>query len=84
MDYSGQLFQSRIGEYMELKAKLPSWGKEVDKAVLLYAEGMEHLIVGSAEWCFHSKRYLKDGMEVKRTRVMPFKYPQPKSTTDEQ
>ncbi|KZO94494.1 terpenoid synthase [Calocera viscosa TUFC12733] len=76
MDYSGELFQQRIDEYLALKAKLPSWGPEIDKAVELYVEGMEYWISGSAEWHFWSKRYFGDeAMLVKATRVTSFEHP---------
>jgi len=77
MDYTGELFQRRVDEFLKVKAKLPSWGHEVDRAVGLYIKGMEYWVVGSAEWCFWSGRYFgEDGMKVKQTRVMPFEHHQ--------
>jgi len=79
MDYSAQLIQRRVDDFVSLKAKLPSWSPDINRAAGLYIEGMEYWVTGTLQWCFSSNRYFGDeAVKVKQTRIMPFQHPKPR------
>ncbi|KAG6330575.1 hypothetical protein ID866_8514 [Astraeus odoratus] len=57
VDYAGELVKSRMDNFEEYRALLPSWGEEVDRMICIYVKGLEDLIIGSFEWTFVTVRY---------------------------
>ncbi|CAE6445271.1 unnamed protein product [Rhizoctonia solani] len=57
MDYVDQLTRKRVQEYVEAKAKLRSFGPELDDKVALYIRGIEYWVQGAIDWTFMTTRY---------------------------
>jgi len=71
VDYVGELCAETIDTFSANKAKIPSWGPEVDDMVARYVQGLQDWIVGSLHWSFQTHRYFgTKGMEVKGHRVV--------------
>ncbi|PCH37689.1 terpenoid synthase [Wolfiporia cocos MD-104 SS10] len=71
VDYVGQLCKETIDGFIENQKRIPSWGPEVDREVVLYVQGLQDWIVGSLHWSFMTERYFgKSGAEVKRHRIV--------------
>ena len=68
-DFAGEYFENLVREFLEWKAKLPSWGAGVDDAVSRYVLGLECWVGGYMEWSLGSRRYFGESVEeVRRTR----------------
>lgn len=64
--------KSTIDRFEINRAKLPSWGPEVDDMVAKYIEGLQDWIVGNALWSFETHRYFDEaGAEVKNALRVP-------------
>lgn len=66
---------SRFAELMEAfradKARLPSWGPDLDVAAQKYVHGMESWVIGSCQWSLLTQRYFGSRVEeVKCTRAV--------------
>lgn len=60
-----------IDRFNEDRARLPSWGPEIDRDVSIYVDGLANWIVGSLHWSFETERYFgKSGHQVKATRTV--------------
>ena len=71
VDFVGDLCKKRIDHFIEDRARLPSWGLEIDAQVQSYAEGLADWIVGTLHWSFDSERYFgKKGLEIKKSRIV--------------
>ena len=71
VDFVGSLCQKSIDRFVEDRARLPSWGPEIDEQVQVYVQGLADWIVGSLHWSFDSERYFgKKGLEIKETRIV--------------
>ena len=71
VDYVGTLCKGTIQRFEDNRAMLPSWGRELDKQVAIYVEGLQNWIVGSLHWSFDSERYFgKEGLQVKQNCVI--------------
>lgn len=57
MNKIGQLIMHRLGDYLDDKANLPSWGPEIDDDVKRYCQGLEDWVIGSLQWSFQTERY---------------------------
>ena len=67
----GEHFDELMGRFTKAKKQLPSWGLNVDSAVVAYVQAMEHWIIGNLVWSFETTRYFGPHYaEVKRTRVV--------------
>lgn len=75
MDYVGKMFTTVVEDFLAARASLPAWGPEIDRNVALYIQGLEYWVIGSTEWCFWTKRYFNDGMQVRNSRVLEFVHP---------
>ena len=77
VDFVGDLCKKSIDRFIEDRARLPSWGREIDEQVHTYVQGLADLIVGVLHWAFDSERYFgKDGLKIKKDRIVelaPFK-----------
>ncbi|KAG7087710.1 hypothetical protein E1B28_013657 [Marasmius oreades] len=51
------LTDRRAKEYMDMKAKLPSFGAEVDREVSQYFKAFENYVQGTIMWCYLCPRY---------------------------
>ncbi|KZT54879.1 terpenoid synthase [Calocera cornea HHB12733] len=78
MDFVGEMFGAVVDKFLSVKASLPTWGPDVDQHVQHYIQGLEYWVIGSTEWCFWTKRYFEDGMQVRNTRIVEFQHPQRK------
>jgi len=68
-DSAGEYFETKVKEFLDWKAKIPSWGPEIDGAVSQYVFGLECWVGGYLEWSLNSRRYFGDSVEeVRRTR----------------
>lgn len=73
-DFAGEYFENQIKEFLEWKAKLPSWGPDVDDAVSRYVFGLECWVAGNLEWSLSTRRYFGELVEeVRRTRKVTLK-----------
>jgi len=53
--------------------KLPSWGRDVDRRVKIYVDGLAQWVRGNDDWTFESGRYFgSKGLEIQKTRIMTF------------
>lgn len=81
VDFVGDLCEKTFDRFTEDRARLPSWGPEVDAQVQVYVQGLADWIVGILHWSFDSERYFgKKGLEIKKSRVIdlaPVKVPGP-------
>jgi 5-epi-alpha-selinene synthase len=46
-----------LRRFLELEARLPSWGEAADRDVQVYVRGMKDLMAGNWYWSFESTRY---------------------------
>jgi hypothetical protein len=71
VDYVGGLCKKSIDRFIEDRARLPSWGLEIDAQVQVYVQGLADWIVGSLHWSFDSERYFgKKGLRIKESRIV--------------
>ena len=71
VDFAGDLCKKSFDRFNEDRARLPSWGAEIDAQVQVYVQGLADWIVGSLHWSFDSERYFgKKGLEVKKSRIV--------------
>ena len=71
VDFVGDLCKKSFDRFTEDKARLPSWGPEIDAQVQIYVQGLEDWIVGTLHWSFDSERYFgKKGLQVKKSRII--------------
>ena len=71
VDFVGDLCKKSIDRFIEDKARLPSWGPEIDEQVQVYVQGLMDWIVGNLHWSFYSERYFgKKGLQIKKARVV--------------
>ena len=71
VDFVGDLCKESIDRFNEDRARLPSWGPEIDAQVQVYVEGLADWIVGSLHWSFDSERYFgRKGGQIKNTLVV--------------
>ncbi|KAG1889039.1 isoprenoid synthase domain-containing protein [Suillus fuscotomentosus] len=71
LDYSDWLCKGAIQRFEHNRAIIPSWGRELDKQVAIYLQGLQDWIIGVLHWSFDSTRYFgKDGHTVKRDRII--------------
>ena len=71
VDFVGDLCDKSFNRFVEDKARLPSWGPEIDGQVQAYVQGLEDWMVSTLHWSFDSERYFgKKGLQVKRSRVV--------------
>lgn len=86
VDFVGALCKKSIDRFVEDRARLPSWGPEIDEQVEVYVQGLADWIVGSLHWSFDSERYFgKKGLQIKKTRVVelaPVRVPEPVAFAD--
>ena len=45
-----------VGDFMNCRANLPSWGPDVDRQVKEYVEGLAQWVRGHDDWSFESQR----------------------------
>ena len=81
LDFVGDLCKKSIDRFIEDRARLPSWGPEIDAQVQVYVQGLADWISGSLHWSFESERYFgKKAGQVKKHRVvelLPVGAPEP-------
>jgi hypothetical protein len=71
VDFVGNMCKQSIDRFNEDRARLPSWGPEIDRDVSIYVDGLANWIVGSLHWSFETERYFgKAGRQVKATRTV--------------
>ena len=57
--------------FLDNVANLPSWGKDVDRRVEIYINGLAQWVRGYDDWAFESGRYFGNkGLEVQKTRIV--------------
>ena len=81
VDFVGDLCKKSIDRFNEDRARLPSWGPEIDAQAQAYVQGLADWIVGSLHWSYDSERYFgKKGGQVKKGRIVelaPVRAPEP-------
>jgi len=71
VDFVGDLCKKSIDRFIEGRARLPSWGPEIDAQVQVYVQGLADWISGSLHWSFDSERYFgKKGGQIKKDRIV--------------
>ncbi|KAG8926677.1 hypothetical protein FRC03_011428 [Tulasnella sp. 419] len=63
MDFAGQLVNDRVDLYTATKAKLPSWGPEIDAELPKYFQVLEDWMTAGFYWSLESKRYFGDQVD---------------------
>ncbi|KAI0077885.1 terpenoid synthase [Panus rudis PR-1116 ss-1] len=74
-DYVGEYFKVLIDRFLDGKAKLPSWGPEMDATVSQYIMAMESWIIGNLEWSFATQRYFGTQRQAIRETLTVELYP---------
>ena len=70
-NHVGDYFKVLMDRYLDHKAKLPSFGPEMETTVSQFIMAMESWIVGNLVWSFETLRYFgARGEEVKKTLVV--------------
>lgn len=73
-DLVGERFQFLIDGFLADKARLRSWGPEVDPHIAKNVMAMENWVVGNLNWSFETHRYFgRDREEIERTLVVKLK-----------
>lgn len=71
VDFVGDLCKKSIDRFNEDRARLPSWGPEIDAQVQVYVQGLADWIVGSLFWSFDSERYFgRKGSQIKKDLII--------------
>ncbi|KAJ1303737.1 hypothetical protein OPQ81_008161 [Rhizoctonia solani] len=71
IDFVNQLTRKRLDEYVETKAKLPSFGPDLDDQVAQYILGIEYCVQGFIDWTFMTPRYFgSEATKVKETGIV--------------
>jgi hypothetical protein len=80
-DFVGDLCKKSIDRFTKDRARLPSWGPEIDAQVQVYVQGLADWMIGSLHWPFDSERYFgKKGLQAKKNRIVelaPVRVPEP-------
>ncbi|CAE7214440.1 unnamed protein product [Rhizoctonia solani] len=63
MEYVDQLIRKRVQDYVDAKAKLGSFGPELDDKVAKYVRGIEYWVQGAIDWSFMTPRYFGPDFE---------------------
>ncbi|TFY54399.1 hypothetical protein EVJ58_g8887 [Rhodofomes roseus] len=81
-DHVGEHFKQLMDDFQADKARLPSWGPQMDAVVAKFVMAMETWVVGNCEWSFETQRYFGvQREEIKRTRVVEL-YPKRDENND--
>ncbi|CAE6452514.1 unnamed protein product [Rhizoctonia solani] len=56
VDYVNQLIEQRVQDYLEAKAKLRSFGPDLDEEVTRYIQGIEYCVQACIDWSFITTR----------------------------
>jgi len=80
-DCIGVVFQQLMARFLKDKARLPSWGTDIDRDVALYVEGLTHWVSGNLVWSFQGSRYFGSTNTVTLLSRLVTLYP--KDTEDE-
>ena len=71
VDFVGDLCKQSIDRFTEDRARLPSWGPEIDAQVQVYVQGLADWIIGSLHWSFDSERYFgRKGGQIKNGSIV--------------
>ena len=71
IDWLDRYIADVIAGFLDNVANMPSWGKDVDRQVKIYIDGVAQWVRGGDDWSFESGRYFgSKGLEVQKTRVM--------------
>ena len=86
VDFIGDLCKKSIDRFIEVRARLPSWGPEIDAQVQVYVQGLADCIACSLHWSFDSERYFaKKGGQIKKSGIVelaPVRVPEPAAPAD--
>jgi len=86
VDFVGDLCKKSIDRFNEDRARIPSWGPEIDAQVQAYVQGLADWIVGSLHWSFDSERYFgRKGGQIKKGRIVelaPVRVPEPMASAN--
>ena len=81
VDFVGDLCKKSVDRFIEDRARLPSWGPQVDAQVQVYVQGLADWIAGYLHWSFDSERYFgRKGWQIKKDRIValaPVRVPGP-------
>ncbi|KAH7320525.1 isoprenoid synthase domain-containing protein [Rhizoctonia solani] len=66
IDFADQLIRKRLEKYIDIKAKLPSFGPGLDEQVVQYIQNIEYAILGFVEWAFITPHYFGNQAESAR------------------
>lgn len=70
-DRIGEMWIGGIESFRETKARVPTWGPEIDRDVAKYIRGLEDWVIGNLHWSYMSERYFgKEGLKIKQSRVV--------------
>ncbi|GJE85095.1 terpenoid synthase [Phanerochaete sordida] len=75
-DRVGVHFQELVDRFSDAKARLPSFGKELDEVTANHIMAMEAWVAGNLEWSFGTRRYFgKNNAKVRETLVVELSLP---------
>nr|AHY23930.1 terpene synthase [Hypoxylon sp. E7406B] len=71
VDEIGSMISNRYKDWFFALADLPSYGEEIDRQALLFAEVCRHVALGNLHWSFQTGRYFgPQGYAVYETRML--------------
>ena len=71
VEFVGDLCKKSFDRFNGDRARLPSWGPEIDAQVQAYVQGLADWIIGTLHWSFDCERYFgKRGLQVKKSGVV--------------
>ncbi|KZT04734.1 terpenoid synthase [Laetiporus sulphureus 93-53] len=75
IEHVGDMCNKAVERFLTIRAKLPSWGPEIDAQVKTYIQGLQDWMRGRAEWSFMTERYFgKDAPVIRKglqVQLMP-------------
>ncbi|KAF8883528.1 isoprenoid synthase domain-containing protein [Infundibulicybe gibba] len=76
IDILTRMIDDRVGQYIELKSQLPSFGPEVDAELARYHKALEHFVQGTVLWYYRSPRYFRDAPHLGHEEILITLYQQ--------
>ena len=76
IDWLDRYIADALAGFLDNATNMPSWGKDIDRQVKIYIDGVAQWVRGTDDWTFESGRYFgSKGLEVQKTRVMSLQAP---------
>ncbi|KZT50940.1 hypothetical protein CALCODRAFT_443798, partial [Calocera cornea HHB12733] len=71
IDFIGEMWHARFQDFLADRRNLPSWGRDLDRQVATYVQGLADWVSGNLHWSFASHRYFpNNGEDIKLHRIV--------------